>query len=313
MRKVGWLRNIVMLVLVFYTTNTVNAQLLQERRVYYLDCSYSMKSLKIWDKVRENLKMAIDNVKDETTELIVIPFTDRRPTHFPLQVFCEYATDDGKQKLKDAVDKMVCDKACNTVHNVPLEDFVNSRIHSSKITYMFLMTDGQNELEIPQFENLLSVWGENFSNKNVYGFYVMLHKEAKNPTVENIIERQKHLWKVETADVDINLIRLEDKATFNVRGDKFVEIPVYGKLDNDSIRLELESNDYYEIKHNDLFNGRLRVHLKGKQSQSILPESVELKLILQYIGSDNYTFLVTDNIQLTCINEKERSLRISIK
>ena len=80
------------------TTNIVFAQLQQERRVYYLDCSYSMKSLKIWDKVRENLKTAIDNVGDETTELIVIPFTDRRVNHFPLPVFDEFATLEGKQK-----------------------------------------------------------------------------------------------------------------------------------------------------------------------------------------------------------------------
>ena len=48
---------------------------LKERRVYYLDCSYSMvKPNALWDKVRDNLINAIQNVNDEKTELIVIPF-----------------------------------------------------------------------------------------------------------------------------------------------------------------------------------------------------------------------------------------------
>lgn len=313
MGKDNLFRKIILLVLVLNIANTMYAQLLQERRVYYLDCSYSMKSLKIWDKVRDNLKNAIDNVSDETTELIVIPFTDRRTTHFPLPIFSEFATVNGKRNLKNAIDQMLCDKACNTIHHVPLEDFVSNRVNTSKITYMFLMTDGQNEKEISQFENLLNQWGNRFSNKNVYGFYVMLHKEAKNPKVEQIIEEQEHLWKVETADVNINLIRFDDKATFNIRGDKFVEIPVYGKVDNTSIQLEVESNDCYEIDRYDVLDNNLRIYLKGKQPQSLLPDLISLYIKSTYIGNDNYTFLVSDNIQLTCINKKERSLRISIK
>ena len=51
-----------------------------ERRVYYLDCSYSMlpqgnkSNRDLWTEVRNNLKRAIDGVSDERTELIVICF-----------------------------------------------------------------------------------------------------------------------------------------------------------------------------------------------------------------------------------------------
>ncbi len=309
----NFLRTIIIVVCFLSTTNIVFAQLQQERRVYYLDCSYSMKSLKIWDKVRENLKTAIDNVGDETTELIVIPFTDRRVNHFPLPVYTEFATLKGKQNLMKAIDGMICDKACNTVHNVPFSDFISNRIDSSKITYMFLMTDGQNELEIPEFEKSLNQWGNRFGNKNVYGFYVMLHKDAKNPKIEQIIKQQEHLWKVETADVNINLIRFDDKATFNIRGDKFVEIPIYGKIDSKSIQLEMESNDCYEIEHYEILSNNLRIYIKGKKSQSLIPDLMELDLKPTYIGNGNYTFIVSDNIMLTCMNKKERSLRISIR
>ena len=40
---------------------------------------------------------------------------------------------------------------------------------------------------------------------------------------------------------------------------------------------------------------------------------MELDLKPTYIGNDNYTFMVSDNIMLTCMNKKERSLRISIR
>lgn len=53
----------------------IHSQILKERRVYYLDCSYSMKQPNgIWDEVKENLKNAIEKVTDETTELVVVPF-----------------------------------------------------------------------------------------------------------------------------------------------------------------------------------------------------------------------------------------------
>lgn len=62
-------RFIFICVCVFLSFN-VSAQILKERRVYYLDCSFSMKFLGLWDPVRENLKNAIDNISDEQAELL---------------------------------------------------------------------------------------------------------------------------------------------------------------------------------------------------------------------------------------------------
>ena len=119
--------------------------MIKERRVYYLDCSFSMKTNGLWDPVRDNLKKAIDNVQDETTELIVIPFADNcdyQPTLMPMQVL---ATPNGKNKLKAQIDALPMNKNTMTYHYVPLEDFYNKRVENSKVTYMFLMTDGQDE------------------------------------------------------------------------------------------------------------------------------------------------------------------------
>ena len=52
----------------------------KERRVYYLDCSYSMISNGLWKDVRDNLFKAIDNIEDalevienEEIEEVVLP------------------------------------------------------------------------------------------------------------------------------------------------------------------------------------------------------------------------------------------------
>ena len=86
--------------LITILSSSLVAQIKNECRVYYLDCSYSMITNGIWDKVRDNLKNAIDNVTDETTDLYVIPFTDYRKTHFPLPVYLQKATSEGKRFLK---------------------------------------------------------------------------------------------------------------------------------------------------------------------------------------------------------------------
>ena len=57
----------------------------------------------IWDVVRDNLINAIDNISDETTELIVIPFatnTSKSPVLHPISAL---ATAKGKEMLKGKI------------------------------------------------------------------------------------------------------------------------------------------------------------------------------------------------------------------
>ena len=47
------------MIIMMLSSLTIHSQILKERRVYYLDCSYSMKEPNgIWDEVKENLKNA---------------------------------------------------------------------------------------------------------------------------------------------------------------------------------------------------------------------------------------------------------------
>ena len=69
-----------------------------------------------------------------------------------------------------------------TYHYIPLRDFYDNRVDDSRVTYMFLMTDGEDEdKQHTAMNQLLPQWGAKYGNKNVYGFYVMLHNQAANP------------------------------------------------------------------------------------------------------------------------------------
>lgn len=294
----------------------LSAQILKERRVYYLDCSYSMVTNKIWDDVRDNLENAIDNVSDETTELIVIPFAFDKRHHDNLTTFSEKATDNGKAILKSKIEALRVTKNTMTYHSDPLKDFYSFRANDSRVTYMFLMTDGQNEEKPDKFKPLLQQWGKKFGNKNIYGFYVMLHDLAKDPSVENIIGSQKHLWKVPTANVDINLIRLQSSAVFNARNDKYFDVPVYGNLKRISLEARFPEESTYKVSKTETkmeaAGGKLRVYVEFAGNVFDLPESLHERLSVSMSGNDEYSFLVSDSIDVECVSKKERSLRISV-
>jgi hypothetical protein len=291
----------------------VFGQAMKERRVYYLDCTGSMQDQELWNPVRDNLKNAINQVKDETTELLVIPFTDDQAAGFrpPLKVYKEFATTEGKNRLKQAIDNLNVTYQTYTSHYVPIYDFATARVDNNRVTYMFLMTDGKANRQENEFMQEVRSWGNRFGSKNVYGFYVLLHENAANPAVIQEINRQKHLWSISTANVNINLIRLENNGIFNVRNEESVEIPVYGNLSDVKVSASGESADYKvtaaEVKGDKLC---LKLSVKSELSQlpseSILPVKITAE-------TPQFTFLMTDQVTVRCINQKEYSLKVRVK
>lgn len=288
------------------------AQMHKERRVYYLDASYSMhKPNNIWEPVKKDLINAIKSVEDETTELVVFPFSDASHDHTPVSAM---ATTAGKQKLIDFIDGYEYhDRTCMTVHNLPMTDFFNNRTKDDRLTYMFFMTDGENEKEVEEFNSKLKAWSDRYGNRNVYGFFVMLHESAHNPEVEKIVDSQKHLWLVNTANVNIHLTRAEGKAVFNIRSEKYVDVPVYGPIQGYNIEASID-DPHYEITKSELSEGRLRVYIQGKVGNGMIPEDKDIALHLKVKKSpDNFSFWVTDLVRLKCLNKKERTLKISVE
>lgn len=295
----------------------VPSQITKERRVYYLDCSYSMKTNGLWNKVRENLKSAIDKVSDETTELMVIPFAFDAQKSPKLMPISADATATGKAMIKEKIDKLPMNKNTMTYHYVPVKDFYDNRVAEDRITYMFLLTDGQDEdSQKKTLKRLLPQWGDKYGGKNVFGFYVMLCNDAKNAEIANVISKQGHLWKVETANVNINLIRLRDNLVFNKRNENELTIVAeHGTLSKCPIEVletQCEGN-YYEIEKIKIDNDKVVASIRALNNLSTLPEETVMSVCLKPISpspANGFTCLVNDKISIKCKNKKERTLKL---
>ena len=292
----------------------LSAQILKERRVYYLDCSYSMVSNKLWDLVRANLKSAIDNIIDETTEIVIIPFADNNLKNPILKPMIANATAKGKNSLKNKIDALPQpNKSTMTYHYIPLRDFFSCRVDDSRVTYMFLMTDGEDEDERHEAMNKLRQWGAKYGTKNVYGFYVMLHDQAQSPKIAEICNNQDHLWKVETADVNINLVRLQCSAIFNAKNDKYFDLPIAcGVVTGKSFSASFPANCPYKVKKTEMKSKSIRVWVETISNPK-LPVSSDFCLNVKMIGCGKFDFLVTEKISVKCEFKPERSLKISVR
>lgn len=308
------MKRLLSLLIISCISILVYAQVLKERRVYYLDCSYSMvEPNKIWDKVCDNLKTAIDNVEDETTELIVVPYALDNQHHRVLNAYKELATPQGKSKLKSKISSIKPNKSSMTYHSDALNDFYENGVAPDRVTYMFFMTDGKNE-EIPDpMPSLLKQWGSRYLGKNVYGFYVMLPGASVSPTVENIIDRQPQLWTVKTADVNINLIRLQNQAVFNARNDKYFDLPIYGDASGKSFNAAVSAPSLYKVSKVEKKEGRLRIYLAFSGDQYHLPVSVNTPIRISMKGGGDFDILVTENVNVKCESKPERSLKINVR
>lgn len=117
-----------------------------ERRVYYLDATYSMVLNNLWEPSKENLIEAIKNIEDVNTEIVVVIFADdRNPQKKIWKKWEEKATSSGKNLLIKNIQELD-EPVKSSMTNLydPLVNFY-SQTKPNKVNYMFLMTDGGHE------------------------------------------------------------------------------------------------------------------------------------------------------------------------
>lgn len=320
-----------------FFTSAVYAQDKLEKRVYYLDCSASMTGSKkypddnIWENVKLNLKNAIDAVTDETTELLIVPFANNTDFNQPLPLECkqEYATKEGKRELKRYIDNIATPNysvnKTMTYHKIPLTDFVNYRIDSSKETYMFLMTDGDDEEKrkfgTETFNNMVNNWQQYTGVKDgndisdVYGIYVMLNSKYNNKTRENLIKRTDYFWQFNTANVNIKRIKLNTEVVYNIRNEETIAIAIDGNIQGIKFKLSTPyPNDVpFEIKETTIQGDKLIVGILPKENIDVhsLEESKDYIINVKMDGADEFTLLATPRIKLKCISKRENSVTVT--
>lgn len=276
-----------------------------------------MKSNGIWDKVRDNLKNAIEAIKDETTEVFVIPFAFDTQHHTDLNGEHSLATSKGKEHLTKYIDGLPMTKGTLTFHSDPIRDFYKHRVLDDGVTYMFLMTDGQNE-EMPRntFQQEIKKWNSKYKGRNVYGFYVMLNPQARNDAVESAIDSQDNFWSVETADVNINFIRLDNRATFNARNDKYFDVPIRsGNVNGKCLNAQFTTGSPLQVTRAEVTGNKLRVHTKLTEGIDVysLPTEQECQLNIEIPVKGMLDILGTERVAVKCLSKPERSLKITIR
>ena len=289
----------------FLNNNAEATNISKERRVYYLDATYSMITpSKLWNPVRNDLAKAINAIEDETTEVYVIAFGGNGGTE--LMTWHDYATASGKERIIKGFQSFTPKTNTMTYLDRPLNDFYSNRVATDKVNYCFLMTDGRDENQSTSvFPNVLKQWGRKYRNSNVYGFYVMLNNDARDKNIESIIDKQDHLWKVETANVNINLIRLENHAVFNVRNDESIEIPISGKSDGLNFCASLPENSGLKVKNCEVKGGKLIVGIDITGDKYSMPASATRNLDISVSNAGKFDFLVSDRISVQFNNKKE--------
>ena len=301
--------------------SALNAQnIMGERRVYYLDATYSMVSNKLWEPCKRNLINAINNVEDINTELVVVVFADdKNPKKKVWRKWEEKATVTGKEKLTQNIEQLPL-PVVSSMTNLydPWMDFY-TQARSNKVNYMFLMTDGGHE-QGGNFLQAIDQWGRS-TNSLTYGFFVELtdnvspsEVKARDKAREHIDNQKERLWRVSSADVNINLIRLESTATFNIRNDKYIDIPIYfsGK-DKSAIKsLKFKSdNADFSITKTVFSEEAIRVYIDSDVDIYNYPTNSNFSLNVELKGTNDKTFLLTNVVSIKCTNKKERALFLS--
>lgn len=285
----------------------------KEKRVYYLDCSGSMVSSKgnIWSEVKSNLKNAISSVSDETTELVVIPFAfnTSKDISKPLNGISDFATENGKERIKRYIDNLPEPiQNTKTYHNMPISDFVNYRIDKNKETYMFLMTDGIDEDDERGFEKEVRKWNE---HSDVYGIYVMLKGDIDSKR-KDLIDTVDYFWWANTADVNINTIKLDKETIFNIRNEKKIVLKYKGNINGIDFKFYPIDSIPFCIGDVSVIGDKINIAVSPKLNTDVhvLDESRFYNFKVKAVGGDEFSILLTPNLTVNCISIRENSLSV---
>lgn len=179
---------------IFVATNLCAQQSIdykKERRIYLWDVTGSMlfksNQLKdgtsLWDYVKGYIINDISQISNENTEVYVIPFGKNVNHSF---VWHETATDEGKQRIIDAVRayeyKDHKDYGSKTNLYEPLAYAKDYIVSNDYVDVVYMLNDGEHDVEstYDNYMTLLRSWCDIMKNKDVYTYYIMLTASAAN-------------------------------------------------------------------------------------------------------------------------------------
>lgn len=264
----------------------------------------------MWRELKEAVIDCIKFVEEDPSNTItVVTFHDNIR-----DIYSQKATESGKEVLVDTVTnyKYITNYKTNIVE--PIQHFY-SILDSSKINYMFLFTDGDNDQPATQsrFIPTLDEWTARTEGKNAYGFYVLVHPKADKPEVRASIEPQKNFWIVPDAKVRVNICALPSTIKYNFRDQKGPQkVKINGKFNAEGEVVLKTDDEYYavECSNADIKDGVIEIEVKAKRED--LPQDHTIALTPELSGANAYTFIGPENISLEVSNLPKRSVDVSV-
>ncbi|MBR3031310.1 MAG: hypothetical protein IKH93_09220 [Bacteroidales bacterium] len=236
------------------------------RQTYLWDVTLSMQGKApgapdIWDQVKEAIIDDIQQISDDRTEIVVIPFQ-----HKALDEWRQPATAAGKAALvarikayKIPLHNLGGKMTTMTCLYEPLQYVVDKVLSPDKVDVLKLMTDGIPDEHQAEYEALLGRWCQIAKEKDAYGFYIMLTSQAvEGKTVLEKIDPCRFeaidVAKLGGTDVSLLMLTPQQNIAFNVREDYGEEITIKyahsgsGKLESGyKVHVYSYENSYVQV------------------------------------------------------------------
>lgn len=293
---------------------------LQEKRIYLVDVTASMtgkgvvKTPDIFNKVKNELKFAIESIRNPDTEITIIPFTNT--PHNIIQ---------GSMMKKDSlligIENLSIKKGDTNIADAWSRGL--QEIDSTRINYIFMLTDGLHNCG-PEKEILyerLGEWQHIANNKYYFAFYVMLTPNAKEQEICRIVDSTNQMWLIESTNVNATFIKSNLNIQANIKDQKTVKLPFVisnpnATMDELDFDLQLNENPYYKITNiRPTFDkGYVLFDIIELKPLIDLPIEVQSKLSITYNKEKNYmTFFTPEIINFKIINRGIREMTIKEK
>lgn len=278
-----------------FSDKVFSKKLLDERRIYLIDLTRSMEgyngSENIFGTVKSQLSSAISEITDTTTEVILIPFTDR-----PFESFI------GKISRRDEILNYISELKPKHGDTNILAAWSKGveYLDDSKINYLFMLTDGVHNYG-PPIEDLyqaLNEWHNQTNGKYEFAFYVLLTPNAKEKEICRIVESSKQMWLVPTLNINTDFIVGKMNLSVNIKDNNRVSIPLTctdPNIFNNGFKfnLSMPENEYYKIADcNGVINenGLVTFTFVKRRPQIDLPVTYNTKIQIDY-DKEKYPFI----------------------
>lgn len=294
---------------------------LEEKRIYLVDVTASMEgkgvgmTFDIFDKVKRELIATIDSINDPSTEIVIVPFTNK--VHKSISGILT----NHKDSLMNEIQQI---KVMSGDTNITSAwEYGLSLLDSTKVNYLFLLTDGLHNYGGPkeQLYERLRDWN-NFTMRNYYfAFYVMLTPNAEEQEICKIADETHQMWKIKSMNINSYFLRRDYNININTKSAKTFKIgfTINKKMPANGFnefKFILEDNLYYSLvrQSNHLDDNYVELEVEEKMPINKMPASFSLNLNVIYDESKlPLSFFTPDYYSLNISTFGTREMTIKAK